>query len=78
MDIVDLKRRLGIGDFKERWPGLADSIREGQEAMRRALSGPTIEELHRADMEQIYANIHKQAQRIQEQTKPIFFDEKEN
>lgn len=76
MDITDLKRQLGIGDFRERLPFLFDSIREGQEAMRRALSGPTVAEIHQAEMEQIYANIRKQAQRIQEQTIP-FFDEKE-
>lgn len=78
MGIVDLKRRLEIGSFKERWPNLTDSIHESQEAVQWALSGPTIEELHRAEMKQIYANTQKQIQRIQEQTRLTIFDEKEN
>ena len=78
MNMHDLKRRLGVTSFEERWPGLADTIREGQEAARRALSGPTIADLHKAEMEQFYANIQKQAQRIQEQTRIAIFDEKEN
>lgn len=76
--IFDLKRQLGIGSFEEQWPGLADSIREGQEAARRALSGPTAAEIHQAEMEQIYSNVRKQAQRIQEQTRITIFDDKEN
>lgn len=71
----DLKRRIGVYSFREQFPDLFNSIRENQEIARRALSGPTIEELHRAEMRQICANIHKQAN---EQMKPIFFDEKEN
>lgn len=69
MDIADLKRQLGIIPFEKRWPDLADSIREGQEAARRALSGPTIAELHRAEMDQIVANAQRQIKLIQEKTK---------
>lgn len=68
LNIVDLKRQLGIGSFEERWPGLADTIRKGQEAKRLALSGPTAAEIHQAEMAQAIANIQKQSQRIQEQT----------
>lgn len=78
MGIVDLKQRLGVTSFEERWPGLAEIIRKGKEAERRALSNPTIAELHQAEMEQFYANIQKRAQRIQEQTRITIFDDKEN
>ena len=78
MNMCDLKQRLGISSFEERWPGLADTIRKGQEAERRALSGPSIVDLHKAEMEQFYANIQRQAQRIQEQARTTIFDDKEN
>lgn len=72
-----LKRRLGIVPFEERWPGLADTIREGQEATRRALSGPTAVEVHQAEMAQVIANIQRQRKQIQEQAQAIIFDENE-
>lgn len=78
MDILDLKQRLGVSSSEEKWPGLAELIREGKEAERRALSGPTIADLHKAETEQLIANIQKQAQRIQEQTRITIFDDKEN
>ena len=71
MDTTDLKRRLGIVPFEERWPGLADTIREGKAAKRRALSSPTAAEVHQAEMAQAIANIQRQRQQIQE------FDENE-
>lgn len=77
MDTADLKRRLGIVPFEERWPDLSDTIREGQEATRRVLSSPTAAEVHQAEMEQAIANIQRQRQRIQEQTQAIIFDENE-
>lgn len=69
MDIFDLKRQLGIISLETRWPDLADSIREGQEAKRRALSGPSAMEVHRAEMNQITANAQRQIKLIQEKTK---------
>ena len=69
MDITDLKRQLGGIPFEARWPGLADSIRKGREAKRRALSGPTIADLHQARMDQIVANAQRQIKLIQEKTK---------
>lgn len=78
MGTINLKQQFGIISFEERWPALADLVREGQEAKRRALSGPTATEIHQAEMEQIYANIRRQAQRIQEQTQITIFDDKEN
>lgn len=77
MDIFDLKQRLGVTSFEERFPGLADTIRESQEAKRRVLSGPTIADLYQARMDQVIENIQKESRRIQEQTRPIFSDEKE-
>lgn len=78
MDIFDLKQRLGVVSFEERWPALAELVHEGQEAKRRALSGPTIAEVHQAETEQICANVRRQAQRIQEQTRMTIFDDKVN
>lgn len=78
MDIFDLKQRLGVVSFEERWPALAELVHEGQEAKRGDLSGPTIAEVHQAEMEQIYANVRRQAQRIQEQARIMIFDDKEN
>lgn len=78
MGTINLKQRFGIISFEEKWPGLAELVREGQEAKQRALSDPTATEIHQAEMEQIYANIRRQAQRIQEQTQITIFDDKEN
>lgn len=77
VDIIDLKRRLEIGSFKEQWPDLFDSIRESQEAVRRAMSGPTIVDLHQEQREQLIASAQREISSITKKVQPIISDKKE-
>lgn len=78
--MIDVVRKLNASrplSLSERYPELAETLQRAAEAERRALSQPSVAEVHQTEMGQALLNIQRESHIMQMKVQKMIFEKRE-